>query len=283
MKKILFTLLAFPLISFSCDEGIVRNNTKQISENSILSNGMTQEEFKKTIAHFENYFAPIIERDYRSELVVYHSWTSNTINAYADKKTRKYEITVFGGLARYKSMTADSLTLTLCHEIGHFFGGYPKKSTNVWSSAEGQADYYSTAKCLRRIWATDNNIEIMSRINVPELVKLECAQSYSHLNEQALCQRTSLAGKAMAELFQFLENDYREPQFETPDQEISRAMQYMHPFAQCRLDTYFQGSICPVQESIEFDDKEELTGSCHQKLGDTRGLRPACWFYTRTR
>ena len=55
----------------------------------------------------------------------------------------------------------------------------------------------------------------------------------------------------------------------------------MHPYAQCRLDTYFNGALCTVSEIIDFDDDEETTGACHKKNGDDRGLRPQCWFYTK--
>ncbi len=281
MKTIILLALLVPFIAWPCDEGIVQNNLKQVPEYSLLSNGMTEAEFLQTIKKFETFFSPMIDRDHNAELIVYKSWASNTINAYADKKPRKVEVTVFGGLARYKSMTTDSLMLTLCHEIGHHFGGYPKKMTNKWSSAEGQADYYSTAKCLRRIWEKEDNVAIMLKANVPAVVKNECAQTYKTENEQAMCARMSLAGKAMAELFQYLDNDSLEPKFETPDWEVATAMQYMHPFAQCRLDTYFQGSLCSVSEAQEFDDGDETAGACHVKLGFSRGLRPACWFKTR--
>lgn len=281
MKKLILLTLLVPFIAWPCDDGIVQHNFKEVPEHSILSNGMTEADFLGTIKKFENYFAPLIERDHRSELIVYKSWSSNTINAYADKKPRRVEITVFGGLARYKSMTNDSLMLTLCHELGHHFGGYPKKSGNKWSSAEGQADYYSTAKCLRRVWEADDNIAIMSKVEVPALVKNECELTYKSEGERALCARMSLAGKGMALLFQYLESDSIEPKFETPEREMARAMNYMHPFAQCRLDTYFQGAVCSVPESIEFENDDETTGACHGKLGFTRGLRPGCWFFTR--
>ena len=53
-------------------------------------------------------------------------------------------------------MSKDVLNLVLCHELGHFDGGLPKKFRGYsqmlsWSSAEGQADYFSTSVCFREV------------------------------------------------------------------------------------------------------------------------------------
>ena len=87
-----------------------------------------------------------------------------------------------------------------------------------------------------------------------------------------------LAGRSVAFMIQDLDHDSIEPKFETPDTLVVRAMNYLHPYSQCRLDTFFQGAVCPVPESIEFEDDDQTVGACHAKLGDTRGLRPKCWF-----
>jgi hypothetical protein len=280
MKLLLITLLCLSARSFACDGGMSMNRIISIPENSLLANDMTEKEFKDTIKHFEKFFGPSIERDHNAELIVFGSWGSNTVNAYAERASKKIMITIYGGLARHKAITKDGFTAVLCHELGHHFGGYPKKSTNRWSSAEGQADYYATMKCLRRIWENENNELALNSEVIPEKLKVECAQTYRGAKSEALCQRMGLAGRSVAFLIQDLDHDSIEPKFETPDDLVVRAMNYLHPFAQCRLDTFFQGAICPVPESVEFEDNDQTTGSCHVKLGDTRGLRPLCWFLT---
>jgi hypothetical protein len=284
MKWILPVLFLFSFAAFPCDGGMnFKNKAKAfIPVSSPLANDMTEQEFRGLIKNFENFFSPIIERDYNSELIVFASWGSNTVNAYAEKAPKKTMITIYGGLARHKAITADGFTAVLCHELGHHFGGYPKKSTNRWSSAEGQADYYATMKCLRRLWLSADNASALRDKQVPEIVKKECAQTYAKEKEQLLCQRMSLAGRSVALMIQDLDHDSIEPKFETPETNVVRAMNYMHPFAQCRLDTYFQGAICPVPESQEFHDDEETEGACHPKRGDNRGNRPRCWFLPRS-
>jgi len=278
MKVFALFLCLFSLPVIACDGGMRMNRIVSIPEGSLLANDMTEKEFKDSIKAFEQFFSPSIDRDHNAELIIFGSWASNTVNAYAEKSDKKVMITIYGGLARHKAITKDGFTAVLCHELGHHFGGYPKKSTNRWSSAEGQADYYATMKCLRRIWEKDNNELIIANEEIPEALKNECGVTYTDIKSQKLCQRMGLAGRSVAHMIQDLDHDSLVAKFETPDPLVVRAMNYLHPYGQCRLDTFFQGAICPVSESVEFEDDDQKAGSCHVKLGDTRGLRPKCWF-----
>jgi len=266
---------------FACDGGMFTKDIQIISEKSILAGDMTEAQFKGIAKKFENFFMPILEREHDSDLEIYSPWKTNTVNAFAEQSGKRKLITVYGGLARHPAITEDGLMAVFCHELGHHLGGYPKKSTNKWSSAEGQADYFATMKCLRQIWEKEDNVQVVQTLEVPQLVKDECAKTYSQDAEAALCQRMSLAGRSVAFMIQDLDHDSWVPRFETPDPLIVRSINYMHPYGQCRLDTFFQGAICPVRESVAFDDDNESTGACHTKNGDDRGLRPRCWFYPR--
>ncbi|MBA2405396.1 MAG: M48 family metalloprotease [Bdellovibrionales bacterium] len=278
MKIFAFILVLISCHSIACDGGMTMNRIISIPENSLSANDMTEKEFKDSIKSFEHFFAPSIDRDHNAELILFGSWSSNTVNAYAEQSDKKIMVTIYGGLARHKAITKDGFTAVLCHELGHHFGGYPKKSTNKWSSAEGQADYYASMKCLRRLWEKENNQLALGDQVIPAALKNECAQTYSDEKNQILCQRMGLAGRSVSLMIQDLDHDSIEPKFETPDPLVVRAMNYLHPYAQCRLDTFFQGAICPVAESVEFEDDDQTKGACHVKLGDTRGLRPKCWF-----
>jgi len=281
MPFFMIVFLSFALTTLACDGGMKLAKNMSIPANSALANDVTEAQFRGAIKSFEQFFGPEIERQYNAELIVIGSWASNTVNAYAEQSERKAMITIYGGLARHPHMTLDGFKATLCHELGHHFGGYPKKSTNKWSSAEGQSDYYATMKCLRRLWAKEDNLSAIRNLVIPDKVKRECVQTFSKYSDQYLCARMSMAGMAISLMIQALDHDSIEPKFETPDTTVARAMNYLHPYAQCRLDTYFNGAICPVSESVEFDDVRETVGSCHQKNGDVRGLRPRCWFVPR--
>jgi hypothetical protein len=273
--------LTFSFSILACDDGFIKHNDIEIPLNSPLAGDITKDEYRTTLLKFEKFFKNSVEHQHNADLQIIVSWASNTVNAFAERSDDKWVITVFGGLARHKRITLDGLNLVLCHELGHHLGGHPKKTTNRWSSAEGQADYYSTSKCLRRLWKEENNIEIMGTKNVSALLVTECAKSYSSQAQQSLCQRIGLAGKSVALMIQELDHDSIEPKFETPDTQISRTMNYLYPFSQCRLDTFFSGAICTVSEFIDFDDDNEQIGSCNLTNGDLRGLRPRCWFVPR--
>lgn len=284
MKNLFLPIFAFfSFTALACDGGLALNKRRiSIPEFSIFANDMTEKEFRDGIKAFQNFFEPVLERDHNMQLVVIGSWASNTVNAFAERPEKnKAYVTIYGGLARHKSITKDGFTAALCHELGHHLGGYPKKSTNRWSSAEGQSDYYATMKCLRKFWEKADNIAIMRDVAVPAKLKEECAVTHVRAEGQALCHRMGLAGKSVALMIQDLDHDSLEPKFETPDDLVVRTINYMHPFAQCRLDTYFQGAICPASESVEFSDTDEKQGACHPALGDTRGLRPRCWYFSR--
>lgn len=278
---ILFTWL-FSFHCLACDGGMSFTKTsKSIPENSPLANDMTEAEFRTSLKNFEKFFGSIIDRDLNVELIVIGSWGSNTVNAFAEQNPGKYLITLYGGLARHKDMTRDGLTASLCHELGHHQGGFPKKSTNKWSSAEGQADYYASMKCLRKMWEKEDNLAAIADLSVPETLTKECVKTFETKADVALCQRMGLAGRSVSLMIQDLDHDSLIPKFETPDDLVVRTMNFGHPFSQCRLDTFFQGAICPVEASIDFDDDDETVGSCHTLNGDQRGLRPRCWFASK--
>lgn len=269
MFKIIFLVLFFvSLSSVACDEGMFKKNTFSSSTNSL-----TEKQFREVLMDFQKTFSPEVKKKHKSELLVYGQWASDSINAYAERDMDAWIITLYGGLARHKHLTLDGLKLILCHELGHHLGGAPKKGTNKWSSAEGQADYFSTMKCLRKWWK-EETWEVQE---VPASVKQECAHSYHESLDQRLCHRMSLAGKSVASMFQDLHQEVP-VDFETPDQMRVITTNTQHSEAQCRLDTFFQGALCPVSEEVDFIYADQTTGACHVALGDSRGVRPQCWF-----
>lgn len=93
-----------------------------------------------------------------------------------------------------------------------------------------------------------------------------------------MCVRGGMAGLSVAKLFQSLRGSTVEPKFDTPDPKVVTKTDDNHPATQCRLDTYFQGSLCEVNFSEDVTSTSEVTGTCHASLGHTIGLRPLCWF-----
>src|SRR5690606_4595293 len=91
------------------------------------------------------------------KLIINLDWADKNINAYASLDMEDNPIiNITGGMLTHPEMTSDAIGLIICHELGHFYGGSPKKlrgrsTKRSWSSAEGQADYFATAHCMKKL------------------------------------------------------------------------------------------------------------------------------------
>ena len=273
------SLLAAPSV-FACtvdgSEGIVEKNNLWISPAMKSVNGVTEAQFNKVIDEAVVVMEPYIKAR-GANLTVVKKWEDGTVNAYAEQSGKEWKVSMFGGLARHETITSDGLALVVCHEIGHHIGGAPLYSWKAgWAATEGQSDYFATTKCLRQVWAKDNNEEITAAMEIPARVKELCGSQNVWNQDYAICLRGAMAGDSVARLFAALRK--QEPsKFETPDPKVAKYTQESHPATQCRLDTYFQGALCGADEMVEFSRDTEVTGSCHKTLGHTIGIRPACW------
>jgi hypothetical protein len=269
---------------FACTEpgtGFLPENNLSIPV-SDKSSGLTEERFNAVIDKVLRVYRPIVH-DYGGILQVNRKWTSEVVNAGTyrdDKRPNLWIINLYGGFARHPYISEDGYALVICHEIGHHIGGAPKKIIKdmpIWASTEGQSDYFATLKCLRKVFVSDDNIDVVSKLEVPEKVKEDCEKSFPTDWEVALCIRTSLAGLSVAKV----NADSRKvdpPEFTTPDQTLVEATSNNHPVPQCRLDTYFAGSVCEVPSTYYVSQKDEVQGTCHRKNKMLTGLRPGCWF-----
>jgi hypothetical protein len=263
--------------------GFVPDNNLKISVNAKrkAGEGLTEEQFNEVIDKVERIYSPIVSSE-GGVLKVARNWTDGTVNAYASRSGTTWNVSMFGGLARHATITEDGFALVICHEIGHHIGGAPKKASmwsNSWASNEGQSDYWANLKCLRRVFKDDNSLrKVRAMKDVPAEVENKCKAVWETAFDRAICIRGAMAGMSVAKLFQALRNAPVEPNFETPDARIVARTDDNHPAYQCRLDTYFQGSLCPVHYSDDVEQDQEVTGTCHGAIGSRIGTRPLCWF-----
>lgn len=270
--------------------GFVPENNLYLPVGHKSINTITEEQFNSVIDKVEAIYAPIVASK-GAKLVISRKWTDGTVNAYASQSGKTWNIAMFGGLARHKTITADGMSLVVCHELGHHLGGAPKKGGTAgggwwgggsgaasWASNEGQSDYFATLKCLRKAFLNDDNARIVASLNAPEPLVTACKSIYGrNADDMNLCIRTSMAGKSVSDLFSDLGSS-AETKFETPDAKVVSRTDDNHPAAQCRLDTYFQGSLCDISMNEDVSDSDEVKGTCHSSLGAKVGIRPLCWF-----
>jgi hypothetical protein len=275
LATLLFTQ---PIFACTIDgqEGFLPKNDMYISVNDKAAAGINESQFNAVIDKIETLYSSIVSQ-HGGELQIERNWTNGTVNAYAEQVGSTWKVAMFGGLARHRTITEDGFALVVCHELGHHIGGAPKYNSDDWASNEGQSDYFATLKCLRRVWMSENNQEIVRRMEAPQIVKSSCAKSWSDELDQAICVRGALAGESVANLFASMSWG-RAPKFDTPDSKVVSRTNDRHPASQCRLDTYFQGALCEKSYSEDVAQDSEVTSTCHGSLGDITGLRPLCWF-----
>jgi hypothetical protein len=209
-------------------------------EDGFVNGNFTEEEFTLITEVGSDLYQR--EADRRGEILsVVGRWEDSTVNAYMSRYKDEVVVTMFGGLARRPEITAEGFALVLCHELGHAYGGKPYINAENEIAAEGQADYYGARVCMRRMFAA-----LQFPFSPTDFIKRTCA------GDQA-CEVTLGAGESTASLLALLSRE-RKPSYQTPDRTVVRRTNLSYPkTVQCRLDSYFNGTL----------DRP----------------RPRCWFY----
>ena len=267
---------------FACDEngksGFMPENDLNISVDAKNANTMTEERFNEIIDKVDKYYAPIVN-SLGGKLSWARNWNDGTVNASAQRQGKTYKVNMYGGLARHELVTDDGFALVVCHELGHHLGGAPKIGSfmSKWASNEGQSDYFATLKCFRRVFESENNLNVVSQMNVPAEVTKSCEANFTLANDVALCERSAMGGLSLANLLGSLRGTTN-VDFNTPDTSTVARTNNAHPAAQCRLDTYFQGAICELNYTDDLDNKDPNKGTCNRVANQKDGLRPLCWY-----
>jgi hypothetical protein len=293
MKTSLFTLFVC-FLSLSPAVSQARFLPDEVLAQAVSSMGpaqITEAVFNERIAELQTAYAPLVQKN-GGRLSIQGKWKNDRLVARANQMFGSWKIEFSGGLARRPELTPDGMTLILCHELGHHLGGFP--FVDSWASAEGEADYFSTHVCARKMWSQQSQKNAEARISVNPVAKLKCDVVYSATPDQDLCYRTAVATESVILTMAALMKRPM-PQFDTPDPEVVAKTRLNHPAVQCRLDTLFMGASCsaPFNENIipgkrtkagpsSLEAEQEASAnSCTQTSGFSEGLRPLCWFKPR--
>ncbi|MDP3543081.1 MAG: hypothetical protein Q8T11_11505 [Elusimicrobiota bacterium] len=258
------------------EEGFLPENDMKIPVGSLEDKGITQAQFNAVIDTAEKIYGPVIAAQ-GGKLVIKRLWENNTVNASAQRQGSNYVVNMYGGLARHATITQDGFALVVCHEIGHHIGGAPKYGGgNDWASNEGQSDYFANLKCLRRMF-TASAASGFSRLEDAG-ARPACEAAFPGEADRDLCVRNAAAGMSVMNLFRALRNETVIPRFDTPDPAVVARTADGHPGTQCRLDTYYSGSICSRGVDEALSQTDAAAGTCTSASGHTIGLRPRCWY-----
>lgn len=274
-QLILGLLLCFSLVETVHAEkstSIFPKNDKWIGV-GFLDDGISQATFNDVLAKIINIYNPIVA-SHGFKLQFNLLWDDGTVNSDTDTEGDTWVINSYGGLARYNGMTADGYAAVACHELGHHLGGSPLFSDGSDMSVEGEADYH-VGKCLVKYFADDDNIALMKAATIDPLVLSECSAAFvGNATSIAICERIAISGYVVANILRDLDGSPAIA-YNTPDTSQVNQTNEDHPAAQCRLDTYFNSSVCPaVASDVEFSNTDPAVGACMSGPG----IRPRCWF-----
>ena len=257
------------------------NNIKKISFNNInhkTTNNINEKIFHASIARVSSVYEPIVKK-MGGNLLMNNRWVDERVNAIAQQSGQYWIISIFGGIARHRFITVDGLMMIVCHELGHHLGGAPNQSEQglPWSSNEGQADYFASLKCMRKVLSKDDNVGIVAKMQIDPTASIKCKSVYKSATEVALCQRIAMAGKSLAMFLGDLKGS-SSINFKIPDSSVVKKTFNEHPKAQCRLDTYMAGALCDKPMLEDLSTMDAIVGTCIKRDGYMQGVRPLCWY-----
>jgi hypothetical protein len=193
------------------------------------------------------------------------------------------DLIVYRGLLDSPRLTPDGLRMIVCHELGHLFGGAPRKNVPLdWDgpiaddglsylSTEGQADYYAGMICFRKLveYASVNEPQPdMKRVGPTLRNKCTVGALYTG-KEVETCLRSGLAGE------DFLKLTYEFP-ISCEKEDTSKTLNLIrdsYPGRQCRLDTIVSGGLCHNSNKLVLDFMSIDKSGCQESLA----IRPQCW------
>lgn len=244
----LFSLLILPKVYHPTHNSLPENDLWK--EDYIEKSNSGQEMFNKVIDAAEVVYKPIAKEFGDSKLTINRKWDDATVNANANRMFGKVTINMYGGLFRRPETTTEGFALVLCHELSHAYGGLPYVSSWQKLSSEGQSDYAGSKECLHKVLSVLKLKEYEEQSN--SFIDDTCKSHFKDEERQELCVRSLIAGNSLGNLLATIKKETI-PNYETPDKTVVDKTATSYPATvQCRLDTYFKGTL-------------QLN-------------RPACWF-----
>lgn len=197
-----------------------------------------------------------LAKDEVEDLKVITDWEKPYFTAWANFVDGVYSINFWGGLARIPGMNDEGHALIACHELGHILGGSPKIKIKefLWSSSEGQSDFYATNTCLKKYFRYLNGLR---RLSVPaelsETAFTLCRTTHADDLDFLICAHSMKGIEGFSSALMHLSQYEENLSIATSDRSVVReTLSDSYPSSQCRIDTLVQGAL--------------------------NGKRPLCWF-----
>lgn len=221
-------------------------------------------------------------------------WNNDQYNATARvdnilEQTR-WILYTYGGFIHDPLSSPDAFMALLCHEAGHFVGGYPYiKSLNEIknTTSEGSADYFAASVCLPRVWADETEINLKYFAQSPPEDLAHCSKKFQDPERLGLCSRIIRSQTTLLKLWARVKGHDQhflklKPSF--------TAIEHLddHPTEPCRLETSLRGVLCestyPIDHIPTFSLLDNLLYA--KEINDNyfcedtpEAQRPSCWYH----
>ncbi len=235
------------------------------------------------IKEVENLYEPIAKAQSQSFSIEINE-TSMAQSGGAESDNQKLKVTLDRGLLQSSRLTPDGLRILICHELGHLFGGSPRRNPPfewdgvlasdglTFMSSEGQADYYASSVCFRQLVAgQDHQKALISLGQNSARVSQLCKASHSESPQNAMiCQRAAYGALNML----LLAADFLISLDKQDTTSAPALIRNLYPERQCRLDTFVAGALCRKKFPTILDMIDSEKNDCDQE----EAKRPKCWY-----
>lgn len=235
---------SLPLIDPQQDPDVIPHLERgyyELKDQSPRISELTKDQSKKIVADFLKFSAVFLKKENR-ELQINLDWENPYYAASAQLLKNKIQITLWGGYLRAPGNNKSILALTLCHELGHLVGGYPKQTVDVEenASAEAVSDFFAAKDCLDLFYQSHPEY---APAEVPSDVQSFCQGDKA-------CELTVESGR---QTFLYLQKwsyvPYTPVQIFAPTETVTEFSPNTYPSFQCRLETVKVGARCAAQEN----------------------------------
>lgn len=245
-----------------------------------MAQANTKTEWQKNIfREFDKLYRPVARSNGKSFEIRIEK--NDSSSAAAETDTKRVAVIANTGLLKNSTLSPDGLRMIICHELGHIFGGAPRKNVppewdgpsaqdgRSFTSSEGQADYYASASCFHRIIRGSNHQEALVNVSAASRAQRQCDSRLGANSEESLiCQRAAAGAENMLQL-----NRVSPISYSTPNQSVSdKIITDSYPDRQCRLDTFLMGAVCRSDIPIVMDFNDASANDCKD------AYRPLCWY-----
>ena len=255
MKKILLIIICF------------------LSNHSAWSQQKITDWQKPILERMEFMYAVEAQKSFQKKLS-FKIVDDQSVAASAEHNSDHLLVKINTGLLNSKRLTPDLFRMILCHELGHLFGGAPRRNIPMeWEgpvapdgksfmSSEGQSDYYAAIACFKKV-ATAQDTDATPLTRASKKLKEKCAG-------KEMCQRIALASLDFLNLV----TDFPISLDKTDTDVATELVRDSYPSRQCRLDTMVNAAVCSDSLPLTFDFNDQSLHGCK----DAKGSRPRCWY-----